>query len=194
MLRMLEGMHLSNRETSVMGTSSITANEKRLTGYFCVDTIFSLSNRVLSDNEIKVLEKGLDFALMQRKINEPELSSDFGEFCCCMRIKWHFCNEPTLDFSEKPALHTKSSWNPSKGEPHLEGFLSRVEEELFTVTERPVRHSNLSQEEWKAIRSLADDRNIFIKKADKGSCVVIWDHNDHITKAEKQLSNKDAYK
>ena len=43
-----------------------------------------------SDNEIKVLEKGLDFAPTQRKINEPELRSDFGEFCHGTRIKWHF--------------------------------------------------------------------------------------------------------
>ena len=76
----------------------------------------------------------------------------------------------------------------------MEVFLSRVEEELFTVIERRVKHSNLSQEEWKAIRSLADDRNIVIKKPDKGSCVVIWDRNDYIAEAEKQLSNKVAYK
>ena len=90
-----------------------------------------------------------------------------------MRIKWHFCNEPRLDVSEKPSFHTKASWNPPKGDTHLEVFLGKVEEELFNVIERPVRHSNLSQEEWKAIRSLADDRNIVIENADKGSCVVI---------------------
>ena len=41
---------------------------------------------------------------------------------------------------------------------------------------------------------MADDRNIVIKKADKGSCVVIWDCNDYITEAEKQLSDKAVYK
>ena len=55
--------------------------------------------------------------------------------------------------SEKLAFDTKSNWNPPKGHPHLEVFLSRVEEELFTVIERPVRHSNLFQEERKGIRS-----------------------------------------
>ena len=64
-----------------------------------------------------------------------------------MRIKWYFRNEPTLDFSKKPAFHTKSSWNPPKGDPHFEVFLGRVEESLLTVIERSVRHSNLSQEE-----------------------------------------------
>ena len=101
-----------------MGISSITANENRLTGYFCSDATFNLSNRVLSDNEIKVLENGLDLAPTQRKINETELRSDFGVFCRQMRIKWHFRNEPTLDFSEKPAFHTSLSWNPPKGDPH----------------------------------------------------------------------------
>ena len=194
MVKILEEMHSSNRETSVMGISSITADENRLTGYFYLDTIFNLSNRVLSDNEIKVLEKGLDFGPKQRKINEPELRSDFEEFCRRMRIKWHFCNEPSLDFSEKPSFHTKSSWNPPKGDPHLEVFLDKVEEELFTVIERPVRHSSLSQEEWKTIRSLVDNRNIVIKKADKGSCVFIWDRNGYIAEVEKHLSNKDVYK
>ena len=50
MLKILEELHSSYRETSVMGISFITAYENRLTGYFCSDTIFNLSNRVLSDN------------------------------------------------------------------------------------------------------------------------------------------------
>ena len=44
-----------------------------------------------------------------------------------------------------------------------------------------------------AIRSLADDRNIIIKKTDKGSCIVIWGRNDYLQEAEKQLSDKNVY-
>ena len=33
-----------------------------------------------------------------------------------------------------------------------------------------------------------------IKKADKGSCVVVWDRNDYIKEAEKQLIDTNAYK
>ena len=36
---------------------------------------------------------------------------------------------------------------------------------------------------------MADDRNIIIKKADKGSCIVIWGRNDYLTEAEKQLGD-----
>ena len=44
------------------------------------------------------------------------------------------------------------------------------------------------------MRSLADDRNLVIKRADKGSCVVVWDRNDFLMEAEKQLSDKNVYK
>ena len=44
---------------------------------------------------------------------------------------------------------------------------------------------NLCKEKWKAMRTLADDRTIVIKKADKGSCVVVWDRNEK--EKEKQL-------
>ena len=81
----------------------------RLEGYFCSDTVFSLSNRVLSDSEIKLLEKGLDFAPIQRKINELELRKDFNEFYRRMRINWNFRNEPSQNFSETPAFRVNSS-------------------------------------------------------------------------------------
>ena len=50
-------------------------------------TIFNLSNTALSDSEIKVLEKGLDFESIQQKINESELRKHFDQFCRRMRIK-----------------------------------------------------------------------------------------------------------
>ena len=54
-------------------------------------------------------------------------------------------------------------------------------------------YSNFTKEEWAAIRSLADGRSIIIKKADKSSCVVVWDRNDYIVEAEKQLGDKNIY-
>ena len=54
---------------------------------------------MLTDGEIKILEKGLDFAPIQRKINEPELKQDFKDFCRSMRLKWYFWGE-RQEFSE----------------------------------------------------------------------------------------------
>ena len=86
-------------------------DDSRMKGYFCSDTVFNLSNKVLTEDEIKVLEKGLDFAPIQRKVNEPELRQDFENFCRRMRIKGHFRNEPSDNFSERPAFSPKYRGN-----------------------------------------------------------------------------------
>ena len=44
------------------------------------------------------------------------------------------------------------------------------------------------------MRSLANDRSIVIIKADKGSCVVVWDREDCIAEAEKLLGDKNVDK
>ena len=73
-----------------MKVKADVTNEGRLVGYFCSNTVFNLSRKVLTNIEIKVLEKGLDFAPIQNKINHPELRSDFEEFLRKVRTKWHF--------------------------------------------------------------------------------------------------------
>ena len=59
--------------------------------------------------------------------------------------------------------------------PNLEVFLSQIEHELFRISDKSRIYSNLTKEEWQAIRSLADDRSIVINsyKSDKGSCAVV---------------------
>ena len=93
----------------------------RISGYFCSDT----------DIEIKVLEKGLDYALIQNKINEPEFRRDFEEFCRRMRLKWHFRNDPTPYFKEAPVFSPESTWKPPKGHPNLEVFLNQIEKNFL---------------------------------------------------------------
>lgn len=157
-----------------------------------------MSQRALSEIEIQVLEKGLDFAPVQRSINEPELRKDFDDFSRRMRVKWNFRNEPSENFSEKPAFCPKSTWKPPPGHPGLELllFLSQLEKEIFSglLTDTSPCTSNMTSEEWKALRDLADDRSIVIKKADKGSCVVVWCRDDYIKEAEKQLQDQAVYK
>ena len=88
----------------------------------------------------------------------------------------------------------KSSWKPPQGPPNLEVYLSQVEYKLFSIVDESIRYSNVSKEEWVAMRSLADDRSIVIKKADKGSCIVAWDRNDYPREAEKQLKDQNVYR
>ena len=113
---------LQNHEPCISEIRTSGTRDERLQGHFCSGTVFNLSNRILSENEIKVLEKGLDFAPIQRKINEPELCKNFEEFCRRIRTKWNFRNEPSQNFSAVPAFAHKSSWKPPLGNTNLEVF------------------------------------------------------------------------
>ena len=82
----------------------------------------NLSRKNLTYTEIQIIEKGFDFAPVRRKNNQHELRSDIEEFCRKVKTKWHFRNEPTLDFSNVPYFKHKSKWSPPKGHPAPETF------------------------------------------------------------------------
>ena len=114
-------------------TTSITTNEPsinratltdegRLSGVFCSKIVYNLSHELLTETEIKMLEKRIDFAPVQRTLKESELHKDFEEFCRRMRCKWHFRNEVSEKFSEIPAFRSKSSCLPPKCHASLEIF------------------------------------------------------------------------
>ena len=52
---------------------------------------------------------------------------------------------------------------------------------------------NLSFQEREALGELKSDRSIVIKEADKGSAVVVWDREDYVAEANRQLSNLEVY-
>ena len=111
-----EGLHVSNvgdifpkvippetgqiKTVVINGFSTLKKNSEakgsitedgRLKGYFCSKTVFKLSKKILTDTEIRrVLEKCLDFAPIQKTLNELELRKDFEEFSRRMRCKWIF--------------------------------------------------------------------------------------------------------
>ena len=108
-----------------------------------------------------------------------------------MRCKCFFRNEPTKSCNEALAFRIKSNWNPPKDHPTIEIFLSKLE--ISSVLPGTPLDYNLSNKEWLAMRSLAEDRNIMIKSAGKGSCAVVWDRDDYITKADRQLKHNAIY-
>ena len=146
----------------------------------------------MSQTEINVLEKGLGFSPTPSFINEADLQWDFNEFSREMRCKWYFRNE-TQGSGEIPTFQSKSTWNPPKGSPTLELFLNKTEQNLFSVLPGKAEQFNLTREEYLTMRDLQSDRNVIIKPADKGSAVVIWDRNDYLKEAEKQLTDRSTY-
>ena len=75
---------------------------------------------------------------------------------------------------------TFNNWSPPKSHSALEMFLSQMEGEIFSHLPGNSTSYNLTKEEWKAMKGLAEDRIILRNPKDKGSCVVVWDKLDYL--------------
>ena len=55
------------------------------------------------------------------------------------------------------------------------------------------KFNNLTNSEWKALYDLKSHKSIVIKSAYKNLMFVVWDREDHIKEAEKQLRDEVVY-
>ena len=80
-----------------------------------------------------------------------------------------------VDLKGTMRLKEKSTWEPSEEyrDPELETFFKSVQDDIGKYTPREPQDKNLSPSEKAAMKSLADDLSITIKKADKGAAVVL---------------------
>ena len=166
-------------------------DDSRLEGKFVADNIVNLSNKILSEDEISVLSKGLKFCPTPKEIDRAELKRDLEKFGRRMRLKWHYRNEDD-DFSYSP-FRPKSTFHPKNESVAIECYLSCIEEQIMSIVPEGNNYSNLSEGEKKALKTLFQDKSIVIKEADKGSAVVVWDREDYCKEADIQLSNGDIY-
>ena len=169
--------------------SFLETDSDRIKGSFSSDSVFNLSKKVLSETEIKVLERSLSFFPTPSFINEADLQRDFDHFARKMRCKWYFRNESQDIPSEVSTFKLKSTWNSPKGSPALELFISKVKEDIFSILPGHPKKFQLNSEEYLIMRSVQNDRSVITKPADKGSAVVVCDRQDYLKEAEQQFSD-----
>ena len=70
----------------------------------------------------------------------------------------------------------KSKWTPPKGQfASLDFFIKKCRYAINKLKfNRNTKFSNLSSEEWSALKSPKKRKDIVIKAADKGGAVVVW--------------------
>ena len=101
---------------------------------------------------------------------------------------WYFRN------GEKPfpceKFSPKSTFNRRNKDNVIETYRSSLEERLLDIDISSKRFNNLTKEECNALCSLRDNPSFILKGADKGSAVVVWDKEDYLKEASKQLEDK----
>ena len=68
-----------------------------------------------------------------------------------------------------------------------------LKERLLDIEIPSRRYNNLTKKERDDLYSLRDDSTIIVKCADKSLVVVVWDREDYLKKAYKQLEDREVY-
>ena len=169
--------------------NDIFALNGRIKGNFVSKNVVSLSKRKLPKAEISLLYKGLKFVSTSNHINKAKLKMELDAYGRMSRLKWHFRNDEK-EF-DRNKFKRKSTFNPRNKDAAIEIYLRSFGEELMKIQQN--KYNNLTRGERSALYDLKNDKNIVIKSADKGSAVVVWNRDDYIKEAEKQLGDKDIY-
>ena len=108
-----------------------------------------------------------------------------------LRLMLHFRNDERIFSTDK--FRPKSFFNPRKKDTIIETYLSCLEEILLDLEVPSKIYNNFTKEERDALYSLRDDSTIIIKGADKGLVVVVWEREDYLKEAYKQLEDREVY-
>ena len=120
-----------------------------------------------------------------------DIYSAFSKFRRRLYLRAYFLNKPNR---EKFPFHLPSVWEPPIPEnDNITQYVSRVYNDLNYAQIPHTLKSNLSSEEINALDELKSNTHIIIKPADKGGKIVIWDRNDYIKEAHRQLNDQTYY-
>ena len=75
----------------------------------------------------------------------------------------------------------------------MDFYIDSITNEILQNDKKYKFTPNLSPEELEALKQLRSDNTIVIKKADKGSNVVIMNRDDYIAEVERQLNDTKFY-
>ena len=150
---------------SLQGNNShhTAANLQQQQHQFEVDS--SLCTRNLTQEELSVLQKGLNFVPVPRKIPFQDLVANFEQTARQISFK--------------------------NGEEMGDSFRAVMDRELGMDKRRPI--PNLSEGQWRAVQSLSQDPSLTILKADKGNRVVVMDSIVYAEKSMALLQDPTTY-
>ncbi len=173
--------------------------------------IVNLSSYELSSEEISVLQKGLKFCPTPPIVDPGQIKESLDRFFRSANLYLFFNgttpSEPLQDDedldlsllqednSKKPFEHKdlkpKSTFNPPM--PNcLNHVYELILKDLLEFNPPTVKR-NLTKGQRKALESLRSNNHIVIKKADKGSNVVIMDTDKYIQEGVRQLGDDKFY-
>ena len=157
--------------------------------------IINLSNFFRPNEHQKtLLEKGLSFVptLDIYKQQSKNLRRDVSQYHRRLKLATHFGVE---NDAEIPRFHLPSYWEPDddKLPDNLKQLIQMDRATVQNVPGHLKEKNNITTDQVRALRSLANNQDIVIKPADKGSRIVILDRQQYVFEGLRQLNNSNHY-
>lgn len=161
-----------------------------------LNVIFNYSKIKLNEATIKLLNRGLNFAIKGPAPTKSEIRTDcrmFNRRCLWKEKMW----DNNQDNYIPPIFKEEKTSMPTGPTPrYLTGFLNTVESNICnrhnwnTDLLNPARR-NITEQEYTALlnlQQLQHDQQIIIKPADKGSGIVILNYDDYVASCTEHLN------
>lgn len=155
--------------------------------------VVNLSKYSLNNSELSILNKGLGFSLAHLKPSYTTIDNDIQRFERLLQLHFHFSTQPSSDnnYQQKPLENTKDWW-PKK----LNSKITELCDQLKVILHNSYKcktHLNLQAAEIRALKTLKNNNNIIIIRADKGGAICVIDKDIYMTKIHTMLSDQQVY-
>ena len=157
-----------------------------------------MDKKKISYNEIKLLNKDLNFYPTPGKYNKTNYENNIQNFTRKIELQAHF--KTTEVFNKNDGnFHIKNStnkqWTPKEKRDTVEIFTEAFKSESQNQEHiKKFPKNNLTKNEIEALKDPRIRNNIIITQADKAGAVVIIDLDYYINEANPQLNKKEFYK
>ncbi len=160
--------------------------------------VINLSHTDLDHHTVTLLSLGLNFCPTPDTPDPSEIYKDVENFFRRLRLRDHFYEEHknAANYKDNPFWKFKkpSTWSPAPGpDPILDSFIHCVRREVLLSRPLHPLPSNLNRRQKRTIKKLGNNKELTIKKADKGSAIVVMNTIDYVSECYKQLSKTDTY-
>jgi hypothetical protein len=157
------------------------------------NSVINLSNRDIS-KFIPILDLGLGFVPCSNKFSKQIPLNEINRIYRILKIKLFFLsknNPPRTKLKFLP----KSNWNPPGNFPRIRKTIAKLKSMIYKFKFRQVtnKFQNFSNKNIALVKELKDIQDIVIKKADKGSNIVVMDKEAYINEGLRQLNDTKFY-
>ena len=192
--------HLYTDETPPTFTSQKNINSK--------SNVVNISSRKLTQEEVQVLELGLNFCPSVKHFNKEQLADDFYWFIRRLKLREYFHEEsnsntptptPHADQCDLKWKQTNPNWYPEKVRNHRSPALVEFIDNILKDTSSSLKSheskywNNLDNKKRAALVSLANDTSIVIKPSDKCGSIVVMNREDYEKECLSHLTNTEFY-